>query len=124
MFVGMGQIVAGGGSSTSQRGERSRVQPQRVTNVVEPDGVGQLRIEQRDNVAPRTERASLLVNFGRPGQSSDKKDRDVVADLAQDAILMRRWCRGFCFFHPALWRRIKRVPTLFFIPLWDACGFL
>lgn len=35
MFVGMGQVVAGGSRSPAQRGERSRVQAQRVTNIIE-----------------------------------------------------------------------------------------
>ena len=62
MFVGMGEIVAGGRRSPSQRGERSRVQAQRVTDVVETDGVGELGIDQRHHVAPRRKRAGLLIH--------------------------------------------------------------
>ena len=98
MFVGMGQVVAGGRRGAAQRRKRAGVQAQRVTNIIEPDGVRQLRVEQRDDMAPRTEGAGLLVHPGRAGQVSDQKDRDVVADLAQDVILMGRWRRSFCFF--------------------------
>jgi hypothetical protein len=36
---------------------------------------------------------------------------------------MRRWRRGFGFFHPAVWRKTNPVPTLFCICLWDGCEF-
>ena len=121
VFVGVGQIVAAGRGGAPQSRERTRVQAQGITDVVEPDGVGQLRVEQRDDVAPRRERAGFLIDPRRAGQLGDEEDRDVVADLAEDRILVRRWRRGSWFIHPAVWRRIRPVPTLFCIRLWDGC---
>lgn len=68
VLVGVGEIVAGGRGGPAQGRERPGVQPQRVTDIVESEGVGQLRVEQRDDVAPRREGAGLLVHPRRRRQ--------------------------------------------------------
>ena len=44
-FVGVGQIVAAGRSGSPQAGQRTRMQAQGITHVIEPDAVSQLRIQ-------------------------------------------------------------------------------
>src|SRR5262245_15400200 len=61
-LVGVGKIIAAGRSRPSQAGQRTGMQVQRITHIIESDAVGQLGIEQGDDVAPRAEGANFLLN--------------------------------------------------------------
>ena len=67
VFVGVGQVVAGGWRGAAQRRERPGIESEGITDVVEADGVGQLREEQRDDVTPRRKRAGFRIDLRVPG---------------------------------------------------------
>jgi hypothetical protein len=121
MLVGVGEIVPRGCRRSAQGRQRTRVQTQRITDVIEPNGMGELCVNQRDHMTPRRERPRFLIHLSRTRQFGHEKLRDGVANLAQNRVQMRRWRRGFGFFHPAVGRKSNPVPTLFFVSLWDGC---
>ena len=95
--VGVAQVVARRRCGPANGRERPRVQPQAVAHVVEADGMGHLRKEQRHGVAPIREaarfgRALLLV-----GELAHQPQRNEVAELAQDTEFGSGWlgCVGF-----------------------------
>jgi len=74
-------------------------EPQPVADVVEPDGMGELRINQADQMAPRTEGARFLVHAGLPCQLRHQIVGNQIANLPQHGKLASAW-KGCCFFHP------------------------
>ena len=64
--IGIGKRVALRCSSSTNCREGSRVQRQRVTNVVESQTMGQLREEQRDHVTPRCVGARVILHASLP----------------------------------------------------------
>ncbi len=52
-FAGMGKGVAGWGSRAADAGERAELEAQGIANVVETDAVGELGVEQADDMTPR-----------------------------------------------------------------------
>ncbi len=97
--VGMAQVVAARRRRAANAGERPGVHAQRVTDVVEPDGVRHLREDQRDHVAPRRERPALGIHAVFFGQARDQMPRNQVAQLLEDGIRMARWNVVVVFFH-------------------------
>ena len=82
-FVRMRKRVAGGGRRATNAGERPRLQTQGIAYVVEPDAVGELRVDQRHHMTPRTERAGFFSRFGLPRKLGHQKLRNEVANLPQ-----------------------------------------
>jgi hypothetical protein len=54
------------------------MEPQRIADIVQTNGVGQLGEEQADDMAPGTKRAGLLGDPGFPGQLGpvDSREKD------------------------------------------------
>ena len=74
------------------------MQAQGVANVVEPDGVGELRVDQADEMTPRAEAAGLFVHAGFPRQFRDQVRWNQMADVPQDGERTAAWGGGFV--HP------------------------
>src|SRR5690348_8569921 len=55
VFIGVGKVVAAGRPCPAQSRKRPTVQPQGITDIIEAEGVGQLRKEHADHVTPGTE---------------------------------------------------------------------
>lgn len=82
----------------AQAAEPAGMVAQRVPDVVEAGGVGELGEEQADNVAPRREGARLLVDAVLLGEAGGEVGRDQLAKLGEDGQLRRGW---FVSFHQA-----------------------
>ena len=120
-FVGVGKIIAGGSRGPAQTGERTRMQAQGVTDIIETDAVGQLGIEQGDRMAPGTEGADFLIHSGITGEFGNKKIGNEVANLAQQIQFRGSW-NGFVFlFHPCPVAGQSKSFQLFRQFLWDGC---
>ena len=90
-------------------------QPQRVTDVIEPKAVGELGIEQADDVTPRTKRASLIFHAGLTGQTRHQMRRNEVAKLAQQREFAGGWLVSCLIFHALPCGKAQtRKPTFFY----------
>jgi hypothetical protein len=65
-LIGMGKIVATRSSRPAQGRKRAAVQSQRVADIIEADGVSQLREEHADHVTPCTEGSGHGLHAGLP----------------------------------------------------------
>jgi hypothetical protein len=64
---------------------------QRITDIVEPDAMGHLRITATDDVTPRIKRASLFIHAGLPRATGQQ----VVGNIAANLTDHRQFCRGW-----------------------------
>ena len=83
LLVGVGEIIAARRRGPAQRHQQPLCSRKRVADVVEADGVGKLRVDQADQMAPRAEGARLLVHAGLPRQFRNQIRRDQIANLPQ-----------------------------------------
>jgi hypothetical protein len=91
------------------------MQAQRVTHVVETETVGELSVEQADDVAPRTEGAGLIFHAGLACQVRHQMRRNEVAKLAQERKLAAGWLVASLFFHALPCGKAQtRKPTFFY----------
>ncbi len=97
--VGVGKSVAARCRRTPNTRQRSRVQLEGITQVIQADAMAQLRIAQAHHVAPRCERARLILRPGGPRNFGDQVLGNKIANLAQDAELGAGW-GYFEFIHP------------------------
>lgn len=86
-FVGMGEAVATGGSAAANGGQGALVELKGIANVIEADGMCQLGMKQRDDMAPVGEVARFLVRASFSGQLGNKVRRNEVANLFEDVKL-------------------------------------
>ena len=101
VLVGMGEIIATGRGGPAQGRQGSRVQAQRVANVVEADGMSQLCKKQRHDMTPRAKGAGFLIHPRLPRQLGDQVSGNPVAKLSKNREFRAAWLRfGFLFFHP------------------------
>jgi hypothetical protein len=98
LLVGMGKIIAARRRGCPQRAQRSAVQPQGIANVVEPDGVCELGVDQADQMAPRREGARFFVHTDLSRQLRHQIGRNQIANLPQHSKLAAAWC--VCLIHP------------------------
>ncbi len=61
-LVGMGQRVARGRDGPAQAAKPASVDAQGVADIVEPDGMSELGIDQTDDMTPRSEGPGFLVD--------------------------------------------------------------
>jgi len=120
-LVGVREIIAAGRSGRPQRHKQTTVQSQPVADVVEANGMGKLRINQADQMAPRTEGARFLVHAGLPRQLRNQMRWNQIANLPQYGKLTAAWNR--CFIHPCRVAGQTAFSKPFFYPLWDGCEF-
>ena len=91
------------------------MQPQRVTDVIEPKTVGELGIKQADDVTPRTEGPRLICHAGRAGQARHQMRRNEVAKLAQQREFAGGWLVASLMIHALPCGNAQtRKPTFFY----------
>src|SRR6267142_3041939 len=89
------------------------MQIQRVTDIVQAQGMRQLGIKQTHHMAPGRERAGFLVYTRVARQPGNKMRRNPVAKLRKNAEFGTAWLR-FGFFHPLPCGRVKLLSQAFF----------
>ena len=112
-LIGVGKIIAAGRSRSSQARQRPRMQPEGITHVVESDAMGQLRIQQRDDMTPRAERPNFLLYARFPRQLRNQKVGNEVAYLPKQIQFRRSWNAFVFFFHPCRVAGLNRSFQLF-----------
>jgi hypothetical protein len=112
--VGVRERVSAGWRGPAQSRERTGVQPQRVTHVIETQGVRQLGVEQADDLAPRAERAGMVLDAGVARQFGDQMRRNQVAKLAENGELAGRWLVDLIFHALPCGKAQTRKPTFFY----------
>ncbi len=116
--IGGGQSVATGRSRAANGGDRTRVQTQRVTNIIETDGVSELCKKQTDHMTPRGEAAGQQIHAGLSGQLGNQMRRNQISELAEDGELGAGWRAAIVFFHPCLVAgRIPPANSFFLQPM-------
>ena len=99
----------------AQGRERTGVQTQGVTHVIEPQSVCQLGVEQANDLAPRTERAGVVFDAGVARQFGNQVRRNQVAKLTQNGELAAGWLvAGFLFHALPCGKAQTRKPAFFY----------
>jgi len=114
LLARMGEFVATRRGRAANCRERATVKAQRITHVIKSDRMNQLRVEHRDNMAPRGKRPARFVHPRFSRQLRHEMGRNEVADLAQNAEHECLWAGPF--FHPLPSGRFK-CPRPPFPPL-------
>ncbi len=69
-----------------------------VTDIIKPNSMSDLSIEQTNDMAPWTETASFLIDTLLAGQLGHQMSRNKIAKLLQNAHFTLGWI-CFLFFH-------------------------
>ena len=101
-------------------GEWTGLQAQGIAHVIESDTVGELRVEQADDMTPRAEGAGFFIRFGLAGIPGHQKFGIEVANLSQKIQFGRRWDSWF-FIHPC---RVAGLNKLFQHYFQNSVGWL
>jgi hypothetical protein len=121
--VGVGKSVLGRRRGSPHRRQRAGVQSQRVAHVVEAEAVGDLGVEQADDVAPGGEIAPLIFDAGLPCQLGHQMRWNEVANLPQERELAGGWLGcGFLFHALPCGRAQTRKPTFFHLSNFNPVG--
>jgi hypothetical protein len=113
--VGVRERVFAGRRGRAQGRERTGVQVQGVTHVIEAQGMGQLGVEQADDLTPRTERAGVVFDAGVARQFGHQVRRNEIAKLAQNRELAGGWLVvGFLFHALPCGKAQTRKPAFFY----------
>ena len=113
--VGVGKGVFGGRGGAAQSRERTGVQAQRITHVIETEGVSQLGVEQADDLAPGAESAGVIFDAGVAGQFGHQVWRNEIAKLTKNGEFADGWLvAGFLFHALPCGRAQTRRPTFFY----------
>ena len=99
MAVGMRQGIARRRPRPADSGQWPGVQPQTVTNIIEPNGMSELRKQQRHDVTPGTKVAGSIGRACAAGQLADQMSRNEIAQLPKDREFGPGWL-VLVFFHP------------------------
>ena len=97
VLVRMRESVAARRRGTPYRKQLRTVVAQSVTQIIEPDAMGELAIQQTDYVAPWRKRPALLVDPILLCQRADHSHRDELAKLIEDGTPVLGWF--WLFFH-------------------------
>ena len=114
-LVGMGEVVPRWRRGGAYRRERTGVELQTVADIIEAQGMRQLRIAQADRMTPGAECPRFLVHAGLVGDLRHQVGRNVVADLTQNGEFARGW--GLVFFHDLPCGRFSSSFQPFFSPI-------
>ena len=95
-FVGVTEVVTRGRRCPAQGPQRRRPQPQGIADIVEAERMRQLGVEQRHDVAPRTEGARLPIHAVDTGQLWHQMRRNQFDQLPQHRSVPT--ARLFCVF--------------------------
>ena len=112
-FVRVGKIIATGWSRSSQAGQWTGMQAKRITHIIDPNAVSQLRKQQRDDVTPSTKGADFLLDSRFSGEFWNQEVWNEVAYLPQQIQLRRSWDRFAVIFHPCRVAGLNKPFQLF-----------
>src|SRR4051794_18201 len=98
LFVGVGKVIAARRGCPAQGRKRPAMQPQRVTDIVEANRMGQLRKEHADHVTPGTEGSRLGIHAGLARKFRDEMCWNQIAKLSENREFGGGWF-GVSFFH-------------------------
>jgi pyruvate dehydrogenase complex dehydrogenase (E1) component len=110
----MGKIVATRSSGSAQGRKRAAVQSQRVTNVVQTDGVSQLRKKHADHMTPCTERARHGIHTDLARKFRNQMCWNQIAKLSENSELGCGWF-GVSFHHLCRVTKLKTHANHFFL---------
>src|SRR6516164_1449719 len=113
-LIGMGKVVATRSSGSAQGRKRAAVQSQRVTDVVQADGVSQLRKEHADHVTPCTEGTCHGIHTRLARKFRNQMRRNEIAKLSKNAEFGCGWF-GVSFFHLCRVTELKNHSNHFFL---------
>ena len=105
VLVGMGKAVAAGRCGSARRGELGTVVRQAVADVVQPNTMAKLCIEQADDMAPWRKGSALALNFVFGGKGFDQPCRNEFTNLLDYRHAVFGW---FGFVH----RKVSLVGNL------------
>lgn len=91
LLVGVGEGVARW-RGDAEAGERRAFEPQPVADVIEADGVGELREEHRREMAGDAEGAGLGIDSRLAGVAADQMARNEIEHLLEDDHIRAGWC--------------------------------
>jgi hypothetical protein len=98
------------------------MQLQAVAEIVEPNAMAKLGVQQTYRVTPGTERARLILNASLSRYLGDGVFRNQIANLAQDVKSVACWLDCFLF-HPRLVAGLDHQANTFSNFLWDGCDY-
>jgi hypothetical protein len=108
-----------------ERIKLSALPPQSVTHVVKAEAVGELGVDQADDMAPGTKRATPFLHRMFAGQLRHQMIGNKVAELAQESKSAARWLVRCGLLHdPPCGRSTHRKPTLFYPSTFNPVGRL
>ena len=81
LTLSTGQAIAAGGSRPANRGQRSGMQLQGITQVVESEAIAELRLQQAHHVAPGFEGTRLILDACSARDSGHLVRGNVIANL-------------------------------------------
>ena len=114
-FDGEKSVVARGRSATNAR-HRIRMQLQGITQVIQADALGQLRVAQTHHMTLDGKRARLILRPGCPRHFEDQVLGNKMANLAEDVRFGACWAGRFIF-HPSFVAGLKSRPSFFSLSL-------
>ncbi len=112
LAVGVRERVLAGRRGGANCRQGTGVQAQRITDVVEAEGMSELGVEQTHDMTPRTKRPCVGVHPGVAGQLRHEMVGNEIAELAQESETAARWLAGGLVLHGLLCGRSNRFkPT-------------
>lgn len=111
--IGVRQSVTTWRGGSAHAGQAAGMQLQRIAQVVQADAMAQLRIDKANHMAPRRERARLVLDPSGSRQPGHQMRRNKIANLPQDVELRPCWV-DVSFFHPLPCGRVQTSSQHFF----------
>jgi len=97
--VGMRERILARRCGPTNGRERSGIQAQRIADIVQSQGVRQLRIDQTEYVTPWLEGAALGFGIVLSCQSAHQMVGNQIAQLSQESKPTPRWLAVLTFLH-------------------------
>ena len=121
-LIGVGKIVAARRARPAQSRKRPAVQPQRVADVVQTDGVSQLRKQHTHYVTPRAEGSRHGIHAGLARKFRNQMRWNQIAKLPQNGEFGDGWF-GISFLHLCRVTELKSHANHFFLCFnWKSYG--
>ena len=83
-LISVRQSVASWRGGPANGSELSPMNPQGVADIIQSEGMGELSIEEADNMTPRTEASSLLVYTILARELRNETNGNELANLSED----------------------------------------
>ena len=83
-LIGMRQSVAGWRGGSANGCKLSAVNPKSVADIIQSEGMGELSIEQRDDMTPWTKASGLLVDTILVCKFGNETNGNELANLSED----------------------------------------